>query len=290
MEKVWLITGSSRGLGRSLAETVLSEGGIVIAAARNPENLKELKDQYGDRIYPLEMDVSNQKEVEQGIEEAIQIFGRIDVLVNNAGYGFLGAVEEQSDQDIRNQIETNLFGTIYVSKAVVPHMRKQGSGRILQISSIGGRRGVPGLSAYNAAKFGVEGFSEALAQEVSSLGIHVTIVEPGGFRTDWAGSSMDFAPEIKEYGPSVGVMRKYMQNGTLPLGDPNKAALAMMKVVESEEPPLHLLLGSDAVRLFEQMGETQRSELEKWKVLSLSTDADDATSVFDSEASKLFQK
>ncbi|WP_411822499.1 oxidoreductase [Leptospira sp. 'Mane'] len=288
MNKVWLITGSSRGLGRSLAESVLEKGDIVVATARKPEQLKDLKTKFGDRILTLKLDVTDPNEVKSVVTEVISQLGRIDVLVNNAGYGFFGAVEEQSEADIRSQIETNLFGVIYVTKEVLPYMRKARSGSILQVSSVGGRGAVPGISAYHAAKFGVEGFSESLAQEILPLGIKLTIIEPGGFATDWAGSSMDYATPISDYAETLGLLKTYLQKNTPP-GDPKKAALAMIQVVESENPPLRLALGKDAVELIRRGEKSKSEELEKWLSLSLSTDRDGSLTVFDTDTAKLFK-
>ena len=190
MTKVWFITGSSRGLGRSLAEAVLKSGDKLVATARNTAQLDELAAQYGDQVYPVALDVTDYEQVYHVVAEAVAHFGRIDVLVNNAGFGIIGAAEAYTEEQVRSQLETNLYAPIEITRAVLPYMRGQGSGRILQISSIGGRVGNPGLTMYQAAKFGLSGFTEALAKEVRPLGIHVTSVEPGGFRTDWAGASM----------------------------------------------------------------------------------------------------
>lgn len=185
MAKVWFITGSSRGLGRSLAEAVLANGDQVAATARNTKQLDHLIEKYPGQIRAIELDVTNYLQINEAVKEAISHFGRIDVLVNNAGFGIIGAAEAYSDEQVRNQLETNLYAPIALSRAVLPYMRKQRSGHILQISSAGGRSGNPGLAMYSAAKFGLGGFSEALAKEVAPLGIRVTSIEPGGFRTDW---------------------------------------------------------------------------------------------------------
>ncbi|HWZ88263.1 MAG TPA: SDR family NAD(P)-dependent oxidoreductase, partial [Polyangiaceae bacterium] len=187
--KVWLITGSSRGIGRALAEAVLTAGHRLVATARNPKQLSDLVDTYGVRVRAVALDVTDERAAALAVASAVDTFGRLDVLVNNAGYGDLASIEDTTIQDFRAQIETNLFGMIIVSKAAIPVMRRQGSGHILQFSSIGGRVGPVGRGAYAAAKWGVEGFSEVLAKEVDPFGIKVTIVEPGGFRTDFAGAS-----------------------------------------------------------------------------------------------------
>ena len=218
------ITGSSRGLGRSLTEAVLKNGAQVAATARNPQQLDDLKSKYPGQILPLQLDVTDPKQIKAAVDETIKKFGRIDVLVNNAGFGITGAAEAYSEQQVRSQLETNLYAPIAITRAVLPIMREQRAGHILQISSIGGRIGNPGLSMYQAAKCGLGGFSEALAKEVAPLGIHVTSVEPGGFRTDWGSDSMTFAPEVEGYEASVGSMIKYLRSGTFkPMGDPVKS-------------------------------------------------------------------
>ena len=204
MTKVWFITGSSRGLGRSLTEAVLAKGDNVAATARNPESLSALVQKYPDQVYPLQLDVMDKNQIASAVEQTIAHFGRIDVLVNNAGFGIIGATEAFTDEQVRSQLETNLYAPIEVTRVVLPYMRKQRSGHILQISSIGGRVGSAGLSMYQAAKFGLGGFSEVLAKEVAPLGIHVTSVEPGGFRTDWAGDSMTYAAPVEGYETTVG--------------------------------------------------------------------------------------
>jgi NAD(P)-dependent dehydrogenase (short-subunit alcohol dehydrogenase family) len=189
MSQVWLITGSSRGLGRALAEAVLAAGHRLVATARKPAQLDDIVERYGDRVRAVALDVTDANAADRAVAAAVERFGRLDVLANNAGYGNVSSIEDTTLAEFREQIETNLFGVITVTKAAIPRMREQRSGHILQFSSIGGRVGPPGRGAYSAAKWGVEGFSEVLAKEVHPLGIKVTIVEPGGFRTDFAGSS-----------------------------------------------------------------------------------------------------
>src|SRR5579863_598466 len=201
--QVWLITGSSRGLGRALAEAVLAAGHKLVATARNPKQLSPLVERYGDQVRAVALDVTDERAAAAAIQTAVDSFGCLDVLVNNAGYGDLASIEDTSMKDFRAQIETNLFGVINVTKAAIPAMRRQGSGHILQLSSVGGRVGPVGRGAYAAAKWGVEGFSEVLAKEVGPLGIKVTIVEPGGFRTDFAGPSTTIAPDNPVYAATV---------------------------------------------------------------------------------------
>jgi NAD(P)-dependent dehydrogenase (short-subunit alcohol dehydrogenase family) len=275
MSKVWFITGSSRGLGRSLTEAVLANGDLVAATARNPEQLKDLADKYPGSIYPLPLDVTNKAQIIAAVENTIKKFGRIDVLVNNAGFGIVGAAEAYSDEQVRSQLETNLYAPIEITRVVLPYMRKQRSGRILQISSIGGRVGNPGLTIYQAAKFGLGGFSEALAKEVKPLGILVTSVEPGGFRTE-AFTSMTSAPEVEGYEKTVGIRKELFKSSDfIPMGDPDKAAKAMIALVDDPEPPIHLVLGSDAIDRVKQADVARIGEMEKWLPVSASTDADD---------------
>ncbi len=291
MEKIWFITGSSRGLGRSLTEAVLKSGAKVAATARNPKQLDDLKTKYPGQILPLQLDVTDSKQIQDAVDQTIKTLGRIDVLVNNAGFGITGAAEAYSEEQVRSQLETNLYAPIAITRAVLPIMRRQRSGHILQISSIGGRVGNPGLSMYQAAKFGLGGFSEALAKEVAPLGIHVTSVEPGGFRTDWGGESMTFTPEVEGYEASVGWMIKYLRSGTFkPMGDPAKAAKVMIELVENPEPPVHLVLGSEAAGFLQQADTARKAEFEKWLPVTKSTDSDDAENFLESDAGKALLK
>ncbi|MDO3643247.1 oxidoreductase [Mucilaginibacter sp. L3T2-6] len=286
MSKIWFITGSSRGLGRSLTEAVLTSGDKVAATARNTDSLKDLENKYPGQVYLLKLDVTKKDEIDAAINSTIVHFGRIDVLVNNAGFGIIGAAEAFTEEQVRSQLETNLYAPIVVTRAVLPHMRKQGSGRILQISSVGGRVGNPGLSVYQAAKFGLSGFTEALAKEVAPLNIWVTSVEPGGFRTDWAGDSMTYAPKIEGY-DAVNHRTEYFSSGQfVPVGDPEKAARAIIDLANSPEPPMHLVLGSDAVTLLKQADAKRQSEMEKWLPVSLSTDHSESVNFLETEMGK----
>ena len=275
MNKNWFVTGSSRGLGRKLVQAILAAGDKVIATARKPEELKDLSATSGDNIRAVKLDVTSPEDVKNAVSVAVETFGRIDVLVNNAGYGFLGAFEEMSDEEFKGQIDTNFWGVVNVTRAILPHMRQQSSGHIIQITSIGGRSAFPGFSGYHAAKFAVEGLSEALALEVKPLGLKVTIVEPGGFRTDWAGASMAFAQPIEAYGTTIGFMREQLRlrNGNQP-GDPRKAAQAILKLVDMPEAPLRLPLGNDAMAVLRKGYKTSSEELERWAGLTKSTDFD----------------
>ncbi len=273
MSKVWLITGSSRGLGRALAEAVLAGGQRLVATARNTMHLADLVQRYNGQVRIVALDVTDPRAARDAIWASVDGFGRLDVLVNNAGYGDVGSIEDTSLADFHAQIDTNLFGVINVTKAAIPLMREQGSGHIIQLSSIGGRHGSPGRGAYSAAKWGVEGFSEVLAKELAPLGIKVTIVEPGGFRTDFAGSSTTIRGGRPEYDSTVGATARFQRkyNGAQP-GDPAKAAAVIMHIANLDEPPLRLLLGSDAVHRAEQNDLARIEADRKWHELSVSTD------------------
>jgi NAD(P)-dependent dehydrogenase (short-subunit alcohol dehydrogenase family) len=276
MSNVWLITGSSRGLGRALAEAVLAAGHRLVATARTPAQLSDLVARYGAQVHPIALDVTNAQAAQGAVQAAIDAFGRLDVVVNNAGYGNVAPIEDVDDADFRAQIETNFFGVVNVTRAALPILRRQRSGHIIQISSIGGRIGSPGLSAYQSAKWAVEGFSEVLSKEVAPFGIKVTVVEPGGFRTDWAGSSMTVAPISDAYQPTVGALVTYRRTNVAALqrGDPAKAAQAILQIAALDTPPLRLLLGSDAVHLAGVVAAERAAEDERWRTVSLSTDFD----------------
>ena len=273
MSQVWLITGSSRGLGRAFAEAALAAGCQVAATARKVEDLAELKNKYGDLVLPLVLDVTNETQAHQAVQATICTFGKLDVLVNNAGYGNVAPVEDTTLEEFRTQIETNLFGVIILTKAVLPYFRERGSGHIIQVTSIAGRIGPIGRAPYAAAKWGVEGFSETLAKEVGPLGVKVTIVEPGGFRTDFAGASTELREGRPEYDATVGKTARFQRdfNGKQP-GDPARAAAALLRIALAEEPPLRIVLGSDAYNSAEK-NDLAKIELgKKWKDLSYSTD------------------
>jgi NAD(P)-dependent dehydrogenase (short-subunit alcohol dehydrogenase family) len=273
MSRVWLITGSSRGLGRALAEAVLAAGHKLVATARNPAQLADLVARYGVQIRAVALDVTNEQAAAHAVAVATEAFGRLDVLVNNAGYGDISPIEDTSLDEFRAQIETNLFGVINVTKAALPIMRAQAAGHILQFSSVGGRIGPVGRAPYAAAKWGVEGFSEVLSKEVGPLGVKVTIIEPGGFRTDFAGSSTAMREGRPEYDATVGKTVQFQRdyNGKQP-GDPVKAAAAILHIVSVRDPPLRLLLGSDAVRFVQQNDLAKMESDRTWKDLSISTD------------------
>ncbi|MBB6269895.1 NAD(P)-dependent dehydrogenase (short-subunit alcohol dehydrogenase family) [Pedobacter cryoconitis] len=290
IKKVWFITGSSRGLGRNLTESVLANGDNVVAAARDTTQLKELLTAYPEQLYPVQLDVTNKEQIHQAVGRAIDHFGRIDVLVNNAGFGITGATEGFTDEQVRSQLETNLYAPIEITRAVLPYMRKNRSGRILQISSVGGRVGHIGLSIYQAAKFGLSGFSEALAKEVAHLGIYVTSVEPGGFRTGWAGDSMTYAQQIEGYEIVDQRIDMFKSGDFIPMGDPDKAAGVMIELVEHPQPPVHLILGSEAISILKHADAVRTEELEQWMPVSVSTDHADAVNFLETEQGKALLK
>jgi NAD(P)-dependent dehydrogenase (short-subunit alcohol dehydrogenase family) len=271
MTQTWLITGSSRGLGRELADAALAAGHQVVATARNPESLRDFVERYPEQVRAVALDVTDREQAAAAVAAAVEAFGRIDVLVNNAGYANVNSIEDFAEEDFRAQIETNLWGVINVTRAALPVLREQGCGHIIQISSVGGRASSPGLGPYQTAKWAVEGFSGVLAKEVAPLGIDVTIVEPGGFSTDWSGDSMTIHDISEAYQPSVGAFSEHRKTATA-AGDPVKAAQAILTIAEVDEPPLRLLLGSDAFAVAREADEAKIANDEKWKELTLSTD------------------
>src|SRR5271155_1912959 len=273
MPKTWLITGSSRGLGRAISEAVLASGDNLAATARNKDGLKDLIAKFGDRVLGLSLDVTSFQSACEAVTATVHKFGRLDVVANAAGYGNLAPIEDTEIEDFQAQIETNLFGAIYVSKAAIPTMRQQRSGHIITFSSVGGRIGSTGRAAYSAAKFGVEGFSEVMATEMAPLGVKVTIIEPGGFRTDFAGSSTTIADVRSDYDSTVGNAARFQPsyNGKQP-GDPVKAAQLILQVVAMSELSLRLLLGSDAFGIVEKADAAKAAADQRWRELSISTD------------------
>src|SRR5713101_7605037 len=265
MSKVWLITGSSRGLGRDLAKAVLAAGHRLVATARKPEDLHDLVAEYRERVRAVALDLTAPAAARAAVSVATTAFGRLDVVVNNAGYANVNSIEDMAEDDFRAQIETDFFGVVNVTRAALPVLRAQRDGHIIQVSSIGGRGASPGLGAYQSAKWAVGGFSEVLSKEVGPLGIRVTVVEPGGMRTDWAGSSMRIEEIRSEYQPTVGARSKHFRA---------KVDQAILRVTSEEEPPVRLLLGSDAVFLAGVNAAARAEEDARWKALSLSTDFD----------------
>ena len=273
MSKVWLITGCSTGFGRVLAQELLANGNKVVVTARKMSSIEDLQLKYPENAFCLELDVSNNAQINYVTESAIKKFGQIDVLVNNAGYGICGALEEAPENEIRRIFDTNVFGLIEMTRAVLPHMRKKMSGHILNISSVAGLVSTPGFGIYNASKFAVEGISEALAGEVSSFGIKVTIIEPGPFRTDFAGRSIYVCEQMKEYDQAMHGTRDYIQkaNGNQ-AGDPLRASFLMMRVVDMENPPLRLPLGKMALERIHIKMKSFNEELKRFEKDSLATD------------------
>jgi NADP-dependent 3-hydroxy acid dehydrogenase YdfG len=276
-DRIWFITGASTGFGRTLAEEVLKAGGKVVATARNRDRVADLETKYPERAKALALDVTDAGQVDSGVTQAFAQFGQVDVLVNNAGYGVAGAIEEVSGAEYMPMFETNVFGLLQVTRAFLPHLRKQRSGHILNLSSIGGLVASPGMGYYNATKFAVEGLSEALAAEVAPLGIRVTIVEPGPFRTDFLGRSGVVAKaRIADYDATAGNMRKYFaENDGKQKGDPLRAVHAMMQVVESPNPPLRLLLGRSALERLRGKLATWEREIAEWEKVTLGADFPD---------------
>jgi NAD(P)-dependent dehydrogenase (short-subunit alcohol dehydrogenase family) len=286
--KVWFITGCSRGLGRAIVEAAVAAGNRVVATARKPADLDPLVKQYGDRVKVVALDVTDPEQAERAVRQAVDAFRRIDVAVNNAGYANVDSAEDLSLEDFRAQIDTNFYGVVNVTRAVLPVMRSQRSGRIFQISSIGGRRGgTPGLSAYQAAKFAVAGFSEVVMNEVAPLGIQVTIVEPGGFATDWAGSSMKVYPSQPDYEATVGATNRRLRgNPGAARGVPAKAAKVLLEVAAMERQPRRLLLGSDAFVLARATLQELAANDDANRPLSASTDADGLPDFADTDVGK----
>ncbi|HTE52350.1 MAG TPA: SDR family NAD(P)-dependent oxidoreductase [Kofleriaceae bacterium] len=278
MSKVFLVTGSGRGLGLHIARAVLAAGHRLVAAARTTAQLDGLVDRHRDSIRPVSLDVTDPAAARAAVRTAVDAFGRLDVVVNNAGYANVASVEDMTLEDFRAQVDTNLFGVVNVTKAALPVLRAQGHGHIIQVSSVGGRVTTPGLSAYSAAKWAVGGFSGVLAQEVAPLGIKVTVLEPGGMRTDWAGSSMSIAPVSEPYQATVGQMASLFSSAAgTSAGDPAKVAQVILRLTELESPPLRLLLGSDAVKYAAAVERAREQSDANWRELSVSTDHDEAS-------------
>jgi NAD(P)-dependent dehydrogenase (short-subunit alcohol dehydrogenase family) len=272
----WLITGCSTGLGRALAQAVIDAGHNVVATARDVTKVAGLADSASEHVHPLALDVTDPVQVTSAVQQAEKRFGGIDVLVNNAGYGYRAAVEEGDDADVRTLFETHFFGTVATTKAVLPSMRNRRSGSIVNITSIGVQLTVVGSGYYSAAKAAVEGMSGALRGEVAPLGISVIVVEPGAFRTDFAGRSLtETSTVIDDYEPTVGQRRKQRDtmHGNQP-GDPAKAATAIIAAVESPEPPAFLLLGNDALAGYRYIADSRAKEIAAWERLTTSTDLD----------------
>jgi len=276
MSKLLLVTGVSTGFGRALSEAALAKGYRVVGTVRNEAAKKAFEALKPGQTFGRVLDVTHFAAIAPLVAEIEKSVGAIDVLVNNAGYGFEGILEESTLDEVRHQFDVNVFGAVAMMQAVLPFMRKRRAGRILNITSMGGYITFPGIGVYNGSKFALEGISEALAKEVKGLGIHVTAVGPGGFRTDWAGRSLIRKERsIADYDEVFNPVRKRRQdNSGKQTGDPKKAAAAMLTLIEAENPPMHLLLGSDALRLVREKLDFLKSEFDAWEKLTLSTDVD----------------
>src|SRR6202167_520901 len=283
MAKVWLITGSGNGLGRDIAEAALATGDSVVAGARRTEELAPLVAQYGGRVKPVTLEVRDEPAAKAAVQLAVDSFGRLDVLVNNAGYGQIAPFEQMSAEDFQAVVATCFYGVVYTTRAAVPVMRKQRSGYIFQVSSVGGRLGVPGNTPYHAAKWAVGGFSDSLAMEVAFFGVKVCTLEPGGIRTNWARSAGENMPELlPDYEASVGSVHKMLRGlEGRSEGDPKKIAGVILKLANSDDVPLRLILGVDAEKRVKQAEAARASEAEKFRHLTVSTVFEDGR--FDSE-------
>lgn len=262
MAKVWFITGASKGFGRVWAEAALSRGDRVAATARDPGTLAALQETYGDHVAAIKLDVTDKDAVDQAVTAANRLFGRLDVVVNNAGYGLFGAIEEVTEAQARAQIETNVFGALWVTQAALPIMRAQKSGHIIQISSIGGVNAFPNIGLYHASKWALEGFSQALSLEVAELGIHVTLVEPAGFATDWGGASAERATPIAAY--DAARAKTAERRAKAVPGDPHATSAAMLALVDAAEPPLRVFFGDVGLPMIRQEYADRLATWEKW--------------------------
>jgi NAD(P)-dependent dehydrogenase (short-subunit alcohol dehydrogenase family) len=264
--KTWFITGTSRGFGREWAAAALRRGDRVAGTARDPSTLDELSQEHGDALLPMQLDVTDREAAFDTVRRAHEHFGQLDVVVNNAGYGQFGMVEELSEQEAREQIETNLFGALWVTQAALPLLRAQGGGHFLQVSSIGGITAFPGIGMYHASKWALEGISQALAQEIGDFGIKVTLIEPGGFSTDWGGSSAKHAQTLDAYAPMHEAAQQ-RRTGNQP-GDPVASAEAVMRIVDAEVPPLRVFFGTSPLPIAERDYESRLSTWREWQPVS----------------------
>ena len=273
---VWLVTGSASGLGRKIAEAVLAAGHRLVATARDPRRLEELVKKYGDQARTAPLDVADEDAASAAVQVAVDEFGRLDVVVNNAGYGDVAPFEQLSSERFKAVVDTNFYGVVNVTRAALPVMRKQRSGVILQISSLGGRLALPGSAAYHAAKWAVGGFTESLAQEVAPFGVKVCALEPGGMRTNWGARAHKDIPDLlPEYEPSVGAVVKALQSlWGQENSDPAKVAQVVLRLASSESLPPHLLIGSDAIQFATQAEATRAADAQRWREVSVSTDVD----------------
>ncbi|MGV8873226.1 MAG: SDR family oxidoreductase [Rhodococcus sp. (in: high G+C Gram-positive bacteria)] len=267
--KTWFITGTSKGFGREWAIAALERGDRVAATARNTDTLKDLAEQYGDAILPIELDVNDRAADFAAVQKAHETFGSLDIVINNAGYGQFGMIEELSEEDARAQIETNVFGALWVTQAALPFMRAQGSGHILQVSSIGGISAFPNVGAYHASKWALEGFTQALAQEVEDFGIHVTLIEPGGFSTDWSGPSAKKSTDIAAYDPVRDKAAKLRSSRQATPGDPSATRSALLKVIDAEKPPLRVFFGDAPLQIATKDYESRLASWNEWQPVAV---------------------
>ena len=276
--KTWFITGAANGLGRAIAEVALNEGANVAVAIRKPARVAELVEAYGPRIAAIDLDVTDRAKVSSAVAEAIEHFGAIDVLVNNAGYTRTAAFEQLSADDFDSIVDTNFFGTVNLTRAVLPHMRERGSGHIINISSAGGRVGLPSQTAYCAAKAAVGAFTEALAQEIDSFGVRTVSIEPGSLRTNFGHVALRGVPEPMEaYSETAGAFRRALAKMTgNEIGDIRKVARVIVGLTERDDLPSHLILGSDALAVIRATERKREQDAAAWETVSRSTDADDA--------------
>ena len=280
MSKVWLVTGSASGLGRSIAEAVLAVGDRLVATARDARRLDDLVKQHGDRVRSAALDVVDEAAAQAAVQVAMDAFGRLDVVVNNAGYGDIAPFEQLSSERFKAVVDTNFYGVVNVTRATLPIMRQQRSGWILQISSVGGRLALPGSTAYHAAKWAVGGFTESLAQEVAPFGVKVCALEPGGMRPNWGARANKDTPELlPDYESSVGAVAKALQSvWGQETSDPARVAQVILRLAASDRLPAHLLLGSDAVQYARQAEAARATDADQWRDLSVSTDVNAPTS------------
>jgi NAD(P)-dependent dehydrogenase (short-subunit alcohol dehydrogenase family) len=274
MPKVWLVTGSASGLGRNIAEAVLASGDRLVATARDPRRLEDLVEKYGDQVRTAPLDVADEGAANAAVQAVVDAFGCLDVVVNNAGYGDVAPFEQLSSERFKAVVDTNFYGVVNVTRAALPIMRKQKSGCILQISSVGGRLALPGSTAYHAAKWAVGGFTESLAQEVAPFGVKVCALEPGGMRTNWGARAHKDTPDLlPDYEPSVGAVVKALHSlWGQENSDPAKVAQVILRLAASDRLPAHLLIGSDAVRYAGEAEAARAADRDRWREISMSTD------------------
>lgn len=266
-EKIWFVTGASKGFGRIWTEAALKRGDKVAASARKLEDVADLAEAYGAAVLPLQLDVTDRAAVFAAMKQAHEHFGRLDVVINNAGYGLFGTIEEVTEQDVRAQIETNLFGALWVLQAALPILREQGHGHLISTSSIGGVTAFPTVGIYHASKWGLEAINQSLAQEVKAFGIKVTLIEPAGYTTDWSGPSAKRSPEIAAYDP---IRQQRTETGKQRTkGRPEMTADAVLQIVDADEPPLRFLLGSDGLPIIRKDYDSRLAEWEQWQALSV---------------------